>query len=60
MYFHYENGILIYNDDKLINEIKTDFINTINECEEIDNIWIKKHYLVNIFKPILKIIAPLM
>ena len=60
LYLNYENGVYIYNDNKVIKDIKKDIHNIIKSSEEMTINKIDKFgILQKIFGPILKIFAPL-
>ena len=61
LYMHYENGIYIYNDNKILGDIKRDFDKVLSESKEMtmsEIIKIPKRY--RFFGAILKVFAPLM
>ena len=61
LYMHYENGIYIYNDEKLLNDIKSDFDKTFYESKEMNmEEIVKMSFGYKFWGAILKIFAPLM
>lgn len=61
LYMHYENGIYIYNDEKVLKDIKSDFDKVLSESKEMNMAEIVKMPMrYRLFGAILKVFAPLM
>ena len=59
LYLHFECGALVY-DDAVIEDVKKDFIDTLEVCREITAEDCKCGLLVRFFRSIMRIFAPLM
>lgn len=61
LYMHYENGIYIYNDEKVLKELKDDFDKILSESKEMNMAEIVKMPIrYRFWGAILKVFAPLM
>ncbi len=59
LYLHFECGALVY-DDAVIEDVKKDFIDTLEVCREITAEDCKRGLLMRFFRSIMRIFAPLM
>jgi len=59
LYLHFECGVVMYKT-KALYELKEDFLNTLNSCEEITLNKCKANFFMKIIRVILRLFAPLM
>lgn len=59
LYLHFECGTLI-RDKKLANELKKDYLDTLNDCQELSSDMLKANVFVRIARALLRLFAPLL
>lgn len=59
LYLHFECGVLLFNSSA-VNEVKEDFLKTLERCHQMTLEECKKNIFIRIFQNILRLFAPLM
>lgn len=60
LYHHFENAVFMYNTD-CIPDIKKDYLDTLQECRDVTEAYVKKPNLfIRFLKSILRLLAPLL
>ena len=58
LYLHFECGVWMWGN-RVINQVKDDFLGTLNECQEITMESCRHGVIFRVFQEILRLLAPL-